>query len=109
MLALLPSEWVKVGSERLRKTSQARGYGISSQRNICHDCRMSTKKSLLDAYRFPGFRPRPHCTGIFGDPKARGIRLVRREKKRRAADVARRTGVSTIVRSGGFATSRAGR
>ena len=70
---------------------------------------MSTKKSLLDAYRFPGFCPRTHITGIFGDPKARVIRLVRREKKRRAADAELRTGVSTIVRSDGFATCRAGR
>ena len=35
---------------------------------------------MLDEYRFPGFRPKAEITGIFGDPKARGIRLERRQK-----------------------------
>src|SRR5260370_41021798 len=39
-------------------------------------------RRLWDAYRFPGFRPHPTVTGIFGDPYARIIRLVRRSKKR---------------------------
>jgi len=60
---------------------------------------MSKKRSLLDAYRFPGFRPRARIKGIFGDPQSRVIRLERRQKKRRAAGVAPGTGVSTTARS----------
>jgi hypothetical protein len=42
----------------------------------------STKrKRLLDAYRFPGFRPVAELRGVFGDPYARVISLVRRSKK----------------------------
>lgn len=43
---------------------------------------MRKYRRLWDAYRFPGFRPIPTVVGIFGDPKARVIRLLRREKKR---------------------------
>jgi hypothetical protein len=46
---------------------------------------MEKKRSLLDEYRFPGFRPKHIIKGIFGDPKARIIELERRQKKRRAA------------------------
>ena len=38
-------------------------------------------KHLIDTYRFPGFKPLATVRGIFGDPKARVIRLVRRGKK----------------------------
>lgn len=42
----------------------------------------STKrKRLLDAYRFAGFRPVETVCGVFGDPLARVVRLVRRSKK----------------------------
>ena len=43
------------------------------------------KRRLWDAYTFPGFRPQPTVRGVFGDPKARVITLVRRSKKRFAA------------------------
>jgi len=43
---------------------------------------MSKKRSLLDEYRFPGFRPRATVKGIFGDPKARIIQLEQHQKKR---------------------------
>jgi hypothetical protein len=44
---------------------------------------VSTKpKSLLDAYRFAGVRPKARLRGVFGDPKARIITLTRRSKKR---------------------------
>jgi transposase len=39
-------------------------------------------RRLVDAYAFPGFRPRARVRGIFGDPKARIVTLVRRSKKR---------------------------
>ncbi len=41
-------------------------------------------RRLWDTYRFPGFRPHPTVTGIFGDPHPRVIILVRRSKTRPA-------------------------
>jgi len=41
---------------------------------------MKRSQRLLDAYRFPGFRPQATVKGVFGDPKARVVTLVRREK-----------------------------
>ena len=38
------------------------------------------KRRLWDAYSFPGFRPEGTVRGIFGDVKARIIRLRRRSK-----------------------------
>ncbi|MEO8779938.1 MAG: hypothetical protein ABI389_14875 [Rhodanobacter sp.] len=42
---------------------------------------------MRDAYQFPGFRPQATAKGVFGDPKARVVTLVRRGKKQ-SADVA---------------------
>ena len=39
------------------------------------------RKRLHDAYRFPGFRPLEKTRGVFGDPKARVVMLVRCSKK----------------------------
>ena len=50
---------------------------------------MGKKKRLLDEYQFPGFRPLSAIQGIFGDPRARVIRLKRTQKKRFADAVAR--------------------
>ena len=44
---------------------------------------MRKPRRLDDAYRFPGFRPEATVRGIFGDPKARILRLLRRGKKLR--------------------------
>jgi hypothetical protein len=49
---------------------------------------MARNRRLWDTYRFPGFRPEHTVTGIFGDSKARVIRLVRRGKKRLVVFVA---------------------
>lgn len=70
---------------------------------------MVKKRGLLDAYRFPGFRPRATIKGIFGDPKARVIRLERRQKKRHAAFAAHLTGVFTTGRRAAFGICRAAR
>ena len=45
------------------------------------------KKRLRDSYRFPGFHPSRSVRGLFGGPRARGIALTRRSKKRRAVTV----------------------
>jgi len=49
---------------------------------------MGKKKRLLDEYQFPGFRPLSAIQGIFGDPRARVIRLKRTQKKQFADAVA---------------------
>ncbi|MFB3115200.1 MAG: hypothetical protein ACE1ZW_04400, partial [Nitrospirales bacterium] len=41
---------------------------------------MRTVRRLADAYRFPGFRQRATVRGVFGDAKARVLRLQRRGK-----------------------------
>ncbi len=46
------------------------------------------KRRLTDAYVFPGFRPQPTVRGVFGDPKACVITLVRRSKKQSVAAAA---------------------
>lgn len=65
----------------------------------------SQHKRLLDAYRFPGFRPLEKIRGLFGDPKARVITLVRRSKKPSATPVAGCTPAGTTKDSDGYATS----
>ncbi len=49
-----------------------------------YDLWMDKKRRLLDEYQFPGFRPRSKIKGVFGDPKARVIRLERTQKKQHA-------------------------
>ena len=66
-------------------------------------------KRLLDAYRFPGFRLLAKVRGVFGDPYARVIRLVRRSKKQSVATVVPRSGAGTTVRYGKCATCLAER
>lgn len=58
-----------------------------------------SKKTLLDAYRFPGFHPGKIIKGRFGDPKAFVITLNRRSKKRFAQVVVGKNPVFTIARS----------
>ena len=48
-------------------------------------------KRILDAYRSTHFRPLEKIRGIFGDPKARIITLVRRSKKQSATSVVEHT------------------
>ena len=42
---------------------------------------MRKRRSLSDLYRFPGCKPKKTVHGVFGDPHARVITLVRRGKK----------------------------
>ncbi len=53
------------------------------------------RRRLWEAYAFPGFRPQSTVRGVFGDPKARVIVVVRRSKKRSAVAVVERTGAGT--------------
>jgi len=63
---------------------------------------MEKKRQLLDEYRFPGFRPRADVHGVFGDPKARVIRLERTQKKRSVDVVEKCTESTTTRRFGGY-------
>ena len=63
---------------------------------------MGKKRRLLDEYRFTGFGPRAEIKGIFGDSKARVIRLKRIQKKRYAGVVERFIGVITTRRCVGY-------
>jgi hypothetical protein len=59
---------------------------------------------LPDTYRFPGFRPAAIVRGIFGDPKARIVTLLRRRKKRPAASVVNPSAPITTASCGVSAT-----
>jgi hypothetical protein len=69
---------------------------------------MARNRRLWDTYRYPGFRPEHSVSGIFGDPKARVIRLVRRGKKRLVVFVAPFITRFTTARPEEFETSPAG-
>ncbi len=64
----------------------------------------STKRvrRLWDTYVFSGFRPTATVRGVFGDPKARIVSLVRRSKKLHAAGAAEYGEAGTIEECGGF-------
>ena len=68
----------------------------------------STKRQrhLWDAYAFPGFRPLPTVSGVFGDPNARIITLVRRSKKTFVASAVELSRAGTTSERGWFAISR---
>jgi len=69
---------------------------------------MGKKRRLLDEYQFPGFRPRSKIQGIFGDPKARVIRLNRTEKKQHAVVAAQCIAVITTRQCDGYGISPVG-
>jgi len=65
---------------------------------------MRKRRRLLDEYRFPGYRPRAEVRGVFGDPRARVIRLERVQKKRLVVIVVQSTGAITTRRHVGYGT-----
>jgi len=69
---------------------------------------MVKKRRLLDEYQFPGVRPRSAIQGMFGDPKARIIRLNRSEKKRHVAVAGPCIGATTTRQCGEYGTYPAG-
>src|SRR4030067_2900541 len=69
---------------------------------------MVKKRGLLDEYKFPGVRTRSAIQGMVGDPKARIIRLERREKKRPVAFAGLCIGATTTRRDAGYGTCPAG-
>jgi hypothetical protein len=65
---------------------------------------MRKAKRLWELYHFPGFSPEHTLSGIFGDPRARVIALIRRGKKLFVVPVAASIIPSTTGKSAGFAT-----
>lgn len=65
---------------------------------------MPRKKTLYDAYRFPGFTPGRVVKGRFGDRTALVIRLTRRSKKRHAVSAGPSAAVGTISGLAGCGT-----
>jgi hypothetical protein len=68
---------------------------------------MAKNRKLWDTYRFPSFRPEPIIAGIFGDPKARVIRLIRKGKKQFVEPAGRFMRPFTTERPAEFETSLA--
>jgi hypothetical protein len=73
---------------------------------------MATSKKrvrrLWDTYAFSGFRVQPTVRGVFGDPKARIVSLVRRSKKRHAGAAREYNGVGTTEEHVGYETCHVG-
>lgn len=68
---------------------------------------MKTCNTLLELYSHLGFRARSKLTGVCGDPYARVIKLVRRQKKPFALFVIHHQRHITIAKSNGQETFRA--
>lgn len=66
------------------------------------------RRRLVDAYVFPGFRPLANVRGVFGDPQARIVTLVRRAKKRCATPAAQSIEAITMARAVAFEICPAG-
>lgn len=66
-----------------------------------------SKKSLLDAYQFPGFKTSKSAKGKFGDKNALVLSLIRRSKKASAPSAENFIGAGMTARQGWFAISRA--
>lgn len=64
---------------------------------------MKRIQTLAALFSFPGFRARSRLQGVFGDPHARLITLVRRKKPPYARAVGRGTALSTTARPAGYA------
>ena len=62
---------------------------------------MKHTQTLSAVFSFPGFRARSRLQGIFGDPHARLVTLVRRKKRRCAPAVEPATEPSTTARCAG--------
>ena len=65
---------------------------------------MQKHKRLWDPYCFPGFSPEHTLSGIFGDPRAQVIGLIRRGKKQFVAPVAASIVPTTTGKPAEFAT-----
>jgi len=65
---------------------------------------MRKKRTLSDVYSFKYFKPKKTLRGIFGDPHARIITLMRQGKKLYAVPAVPSIGPGMTARSTGFGT-----
>src|SRR5262249_24220173 len=97
-------EWANLGSEGVRKLCISSRFWIFVRGTIWHTRWMTRAakrpRRLWDAYCFPGFQPEQTVCGVFGDPKARVIRLNRRSKKRHAVVAVASRWAGTIASCG---------
>ena len=71
-----------------RVDNGAQAFVVPSESASCRIATTSKRvQRLVDAYAFPRFRPQPKMRGVFGDPKACVISLVRLSQKQVAAAV----------------------
>jgi hypothetical protein len=68
---------------------------------------MRKRRVLSDLYQFPGCKPKSTVHGVFGDPQARVIKLVRQGKKLPVGYVARSIEPIVLAKSDWFAISPA--
>ena len=68
---------------------------------------MRKRRDLSDLYQFPGCKPKKTISGIFGDPRARVIKLVRQGKKQCVAFAVLLAGPFMTASPAWSATSRA--
>jgi hypothetical protein len=69
---------------------------------------MRKRRTLSDLYHFPGCRPKKIVRGVFGDPHAGVIPLVRRGKKLLAGYAVRFIEPTVLAKSAGSAIFPAG-
>jgi hypothetical protein len=69
---------------------------------------MRKRRTLSDLYQFPGCKPKKTVHGVFGDPHARVIKLVRQGKKLLAGYAARFIEPIALAKSDWFAIFPAG-
>src|SRR6185437_528088 len=96
ILALREVVWVNCDARRQLSPCFLGEISLPPPGKTCHDASMAKLKRLLDIYRFPGLVPQPKVRGIFGDPLAVVITLVRRRKKRSAAHADKPSSPTTI-------------
>ncbi len=85
--ALQETEWVNSRLRSVFGSAFADVAALYTRLRFRHEWAMGIFRRirrLWDSYRFPGFRPSTTVVGIFGEPAARVVTLVRRSKKRGA-------------------------
>ena len=90
----LYSAWILAGKDFIAGSELA---------SCTHGYLSETKAAARGCVCLPGFRPSPAIRGIFGDPQASVMELVRRSKKQPVGAVGGFTGDGTIAASGGCA------
>ena len=57
---------------------------------------MKTGRTLQELFSFPGFRAKQNLRGIFGEPKARIVELIREKKLQYAQGVEKHIALTSV-------------